>query len=86
MPAVPFKANAKCRHHIQLSARLGAANDVKHRSLTTLRRRFVKIGAEVVRHGRSVIFQMAEVAVPRDLFRQILLAISTLRPSPPARC
>jgi len=59
---------------------------VRHWSLTTVRDRLVKIGAKVVRHGRSVIFQMAEVAMPRDLFRQILWAISTLRPSPPARC
>jgi len=41
-------------------------------SLTTLRENLVKIGAKVVRHGRSVIFQMAEVAIPRDLFADIL--------------
>ena len=28
----------------------------------------MKIGAKVVRHGRYVIFQMAEVAIPRDVF------------------
>jgi hypothetical protein len=28
-----------------------------HRFATTLRNRLVKIGARVVRHGRSVIFQ-----------------------------
>jgi hypothetical protein len=37
---------------------------VKHWSLTTLHDRLVKIGAKIVRHGRSVIFQMAEVMVP----------------------
>ena len=31
-----------------------------------------KIGAKVVRHARQVVFQMAEVAVPRELFRAIL--------------
>jgi hypothetical protein len=36
--------------------------------LTTLRERPMKIGAKIVRHGRSVIFQVAEVMVPRDLF------------------
>jgi len=46
----------------------------------------VKIGAKIVRHGRSVTFQMAEIMVPRELFQQILAAIATLRPSPPARC
>jgi hypothetical protein len=32
----------------------------------------VKIGSTVVVHGRYVTFQMAEVTVPRDLFRGIL--------------
>jgi len=49
-----------------------------------LRERLVKIGARIVRHGRSVIFQMAEVMVPCGLFQQILVAISTRRSSPPA--
>jgi hypothetical protein len=35
---------------------------------------------------RYVIFQMAEVAVPKELFHEILLLIAELRPqSPPAR-
>jgi hypothetical protein len=32
-----------------------------------------------VRHARKVVFQTAEVAVPRELFREILLAIERLR-------
>ena len=36
--------------------------------------------------GISITFQMAEVMVPRDLFRQILTAIAALRPLPPAQC
>ena len=32
-------------------------------STATLRDRLAKIGAKIVRHGRSVIFQMAEVMV-----------------------
>jgi hypothetical protein len=60
---------------------------VKHWSLTTLRDRLVKIGARIVRHGRSIAFQMAEVMVPRALVGQILSAIAALRPlPPPARC
>jgi hypothetical protein len=38
-----------------------------------------QIGAKVVAHGRYVTFQMAEVAVPRDLFRKILNLIDGLR-------
>jgi hypothetical protein len=59
---------------------------VKQWSLTTLRERMVKIGAKIVRHGRSVIFQMAEIAVSRVMFREILGAIAALRPLPPAQC
>ena len=59
---------------------------VSHWSMTTLCDRLVKIGARIVRHGRSVTLQMAEVMVPRALFGQILDAIAALRPLPPARC
>jgi hypothetical protein len=66
---------------------LALPEEVKHWSLTTLRDRLVKIGAKIIRHGRSIAFQMAEVMVPRTLFGQILAAIAALRPSPPpARC
>jgi len=41
---------------------------VRHWTLTTLREKWIKIGAKVVRHARQVIFQIAEVAVPRKLF------------------
>ena len=59
---------------------------VEHWSLTTLREKLVKIGAKVVSHGRYVKFQLAEVAVPRNLFRKILRRIDDLRPRSPARC
>jgi hypothetical protein len=52
---------------------------VRHWTLTTLREKLIKIGAKVVRHARKVVFQMAEVAVPRELFRDILRAIERLR-------
>ncbi len=54
--------------------------------ITMLCGRLVKVGAKIVRHGRSITFQMAEVMVPRGLFQQILDAITALRPLPPARC
>ena len=52
-------------------------------SLTSLREKLVKIGAKVVSHGRYVTFQMAEVAVPREMFADILALIARLR-APPA--
>jgi hypothetical protein len=61
-------------------------NEISHWSMTTLRDRLMKIGAKVVRHGRSITFQMAEVMVSHDLFKQILDAIAALRPSPLPRC
>jgi hypothetical protein len=42
--------------------------EVEHWSRTTLREKLVKIGARIVGHGRYVVFQLAEVAVPRALF------------------
>jgi len=59
--------------------RLALPPRVKHWSLTTLREKLIKIGAKVVLHARYVIFQMAEVAVPRKLFCEILRRIHRLR-------
>jgi hypothetical protein len=61
---------------------LALPQSVEHWSLTTLRDKLVKIGAKVVRHGRYVTFQLAEVAVPRMLFAEILRLIGDLRPRP----
>ncbi len=61
---------------------LALPKEVEHWSMTTLRDKLVKIGAKVVRHGRYVTFQLAEVAVPRDLFRKILSLIDDLRRRP----
>jgi len=52
-------------------------------SLTSLREKLIKIGAKVVSHGRYVTFQMAEVAMPRQMFQEILSLIARLR-APPA--
>jgi hypothetical protein len=52
---------------------------VRHWTLTTLREKLIKIGAKVARHSGKIVFQMAEVAVPRELFRTILERISRLR-------
>jgi hypothetical protein len=52
-------------------------------SLTSLKERLIKIGAKVVSHGRYLAFQMAEVAIPRQMFQEILRLIAELRPQPP---
>jgi hypothetical protein len=52
-------------------------------SLTSLRDKLIKMGGKVVRHGRYVTFQLAEVAVSRQMFADILSLIARLR-APPA--
>ena len=59
--------------------RLALPRSVKHWSLTTLREKLIKIGAKVVTHSRYIIFQMAEVAAGKRLFRAILERIRRLR-------
>ena len=61
---------------------LALPDAVKQWSLTSLREKLIKIGAKIVRHGRYVTFQMAEVVIPRDLFADILRRIDRLRPPP----
>jgi hypothetical protein len=65
---------------------LALPDSVERWSLTSLREKVVKIGAKVIAHARYTIFQMAEVAVPQDLFRRILQMIDALRPEPIIRC
>jgi len=36
--------------------------------LTSLPDKLIKIGTEVVSHGRYVMFQMAEIEAPRQMF------------------
>ena len=60
--------------------------EVQHWSLTSIRDKLVKIGAKLVTHARYAVFQMAEVAVPRDLFSRILANIADLRCRAPTPC
>lgn len=55
---------------------------VEHLSLTTLRDKLIKIGGKIIRPGRYVTFQMAEVANFRNQFADILRRIDKLRPKP----
>ena len=61
---------------------LASPDEVEHCSLTTLREKLIKIGAKLIRHGRYITFQMAEVAIPRALVAEILGLIDWLRPAP----
>jgi Transposase DDE domain group 1 len=63
--------------------RLALPKPVRHWSLTTLREKLIKIGAKVTRHAKYVTFQLAEVAVTRNLFAAILTRIARLAIPPP---
>jgi len=61
---------------------LALPRTMAHWSLTTLREKLVKFGARMVRHGRDITFQMAEVAVSPRMFGQILTRIAGLHAPP----
>jgi len=63
---------------------LATPEPIKDWSLTSLKEKLIKIGAKVISHGRYVAFQMAEVAIPKYLFADILRLIAELRPPPDA--
>ena len=65
---------------------LALPEDMKSWSLTSLHEKVVKIGAKVITHAGYAVFQMAEVAVPRTLFSQILSLIDDLRSREPPPC
>ncbi len=44
------------------------------------------MSAKVVSHGRYVAFQMADVAIPRNLFADVLRLIAELRPQQSGGC
>ena len=80
--AVRLQLHALAYNLGNLMRTLALPDAVKQWSLTTLREKLVKIGAKIVRHGRYIVFQMAEVAIPRDLFADILRRIDRLRMMP----
>jgi hypothetical protein len=61
---------------------LATPEPIKDWSLTTLREKLIKIGAKMVSHARYVVFQMAKVAIPGNVFADILRMIAELRPPP----
>jgi hypothetical protein len=81
-----FAANAARLERHALAYNLGnfmrtlaMPNTAEPWSLTSLREKLIKL----VSHGRYVTFQMAEVAVPRQMFAEILSLIARLQ-APPA--
>jgi ABC-type transporter Mla subunit MlaD len=63
-------------------AEIGAKGNLTAEQLRGIGEKLIKIGAKVISHGRYVAFQMAEVAIPTQLFAGILRLIVELRPPP----
>ena len=65
---------------------LATPEPIKDWSLSSLKEKLIKIGAKVISHGRAITFQMAEVALPRQMFQEILRLIAgcgrSRRPAP----
>src|SRR5208282_1909993 len=51
---------------------------IRHWTMTTLREKLIKFGAKVVSHPRYTVFQMADVAVSRELLAAILGRVARL--------
>jgi len=62
---------------------LAMADPVQDWTLTSLKEKLIKIGAKVVSHNCTGAFQMAEVAIPRQTFQEMLRRIAELRLQPP---
>jgi hypothetical protein len=59
--------------------RLTLPKAIKEWSLQSIQLKLIKIGARLVRHARRLVFQMAEVAVPREVWVSVLKRIGCLR-------
>jgi hypothetical protein len=59
--------------------RLSLPKAVTEWSLHSVQSKLIKTGARLVRHARRLVFQMAEVAGPRDVWLAILERIGGLR-------
>ena len=56
--------------------RLCLPKAVKHWSLRSVQIKLIKTEARLVRHARRLVFQLAEVAVSREVFWQVLQRIA----------
>lgn len=59
--------------------RLALPSVIKDWSLRSLQLKLIKVGARMVRHARRIIFQMVQVAIPRELSAAMLERVDRLR-------
>ena len=60
--------------------RLTLPESVKHWSLRSVQTKLIKMGGRLVRHARRLVFQLAEVAVSREVFRQVVRYLGPGKP------
>jgi hypothetical protein len=77
--AVRLQLHALACNLVNFMGTLATPVEIERWSLTSLRERLIKTGARLVRHGRYAIFQMAEAALPREVFAGIVALITGLR-------
>ncbi len=75
-----------CHRFVANQVRLALPTSVRHWSLRCIQINLIKIEAKVIHHVRQLIFQMAEVAIPEQLFAQILARIRALAPGAGRQC
>src|SRR5271155_2181798 len=64
---------------------LATPEPIKDWTLTSLKKKLIKIGAKVVSHGRYIVFRMAEVAIPRQCSRRFCGLLRSCGRSPHQR-
>ena len=69
-----------CHRFVANQVRLALPESVQHWSLRSIQVKLIKIRAKVIHHARQIILQMAEVAVPKELFAEVLRRIWALSP------
>jgi hypothetical protein len=62
--------------------RFALPGEVSHWSLRSVQLKLIKIGARIISHARRTVFQMAEVAIPGELFAEVLDRIRSLAATP----
>lgn len=62
--------------------RLALPHAIRDWSLRSVQVKLLKIGGRLVRHARRLVFQLAEVAVVRGVFEEMLRRIASLCPAP----
>jgi hypothetical protein len=77
--ALEVRSTALAYNLANFMRQLALQRSIRRWNLTTLREKLVEIGAKVVSHAKCLVFQLAEVAIPRPLFAALVERIGRLR-------